>query len=160
MKRNLVGSTYGRCCIKFPRSRMKGERQALPLLVCISMILDIQEYKESILQVNFFSHWLKVLHLENLLFILNQDPPNRNNNSSQYFHVSNCMQHQCLVQKLDYKLKNTTFGMEHSYFNLMLYLFQEDCKQPEGYKVGLLNIHMIQDKTIQRTISHSFTHNS
>jgi len=27
----------------------------------------------------------------------------------------------------------------------MLYLFQEDCKQPEGYKVGLLNIHMIQD---------------
>jgi hypothetical protein len=45
--------------------------------------------------------------------------------------------------------------MEHSYFNLMLYLFQEDCKQPEGYKVGLLNIHMIQDKTIQRTISHS-----
>jgi hypothetical protein len=30
--------------------------------------------------------------------------------------------------------------MEHSYFNLMLYLFQEDCKQPEGYKVGLLNI--------------------
>jgi hypothetical protein len=47
--------------------------------------------------------------------------------------------------------------MEHSYFNLMLYLFQEDCKQPEGYKVGLLNIHMIQDKTIQR-LSH--THNS
>ena len=43
--------------------------------------------------------------------------------------------------------------MEHSYFNLMLYLFQEDCKQPEGYKVGLLNIHMIQDKTIQQTIS-------
>ena len=41
--------------------------------------------------------------------------------------------------------------MEHSYFNLMLYLFQEDCKQPEGYKVGLLNIHMIQDKTIQQT---------
>jgi hypothetical protein len=37
--------------------------------------------------------------------------------------------------------------MEHSYFNLMLYLFQEDCKQPEGYKVDLLNIHMIQDNT-------------
>ena len=50
------------------------------------------------------------------------------------------MQHYCLVQRLDYKLKNTTFGMEHSYFNLMLYLFQEDCKQPDGYKVGLLNI--------------------
>ena len=50
--------------------------------------------------------------------------------------------------------------MEHSYFNLMLYLFLEDCKQPEGYKVGLLSIHMIQDKTIQQTISHSFTHNS
>jgi hypothetical protein len=32
--------------------------------------------------------------------------------------------------------------------------------RPEGYKVGLLNIHMIQDKTIQQTISHSFTHNS
>ena len=51
-------------------------------------------------------------------------------------------------------------GMEHSYFDLMLYLFQEDYKQPEGYKVGLLNIHMIQDKTIQQTISHSFSHNS
>ena len=50
--------------------------------------------------------------------------------------------------------------MEHSYFDLMLYLFQEDWKQPEGYKVGLLNIHMIQDKTLQQTISHSFTHNS
>ena len=50
--------------------------------------------------------------------------------------------------------------MEHSYFDLMLYSFQEDCKQPEGYKVGLLNIHMIQDKTIQQIISHSFTHNS
>jgi hypothetical protein len=48
--------------------------------------------------------------------------------------------------------------MEHSYFNLMLYLFQEDCTQPDGYKVGLLSIHMIQDKTIQQTISHSFTH--
>ena len=46
--------------------------------------------------------------------------------------------------------------MEHSYFNLMLYLFQEDCKQPEGYKVGLLNIHMIQDKTIQyNRLSHT-----
>ena len=29
----------------------------------------------------------------------------------------------------------------------MLYLFQDDCKQPEGYKVDLLNIHMIQDNT-------------
>jgi hypothetical protein len=45
--------------------------------------------------------------------------------------------------------------MEHSYLNLMLYLLQEDCKQPKGYTVGLLNIHMIQDKTIQQTISHS-----
>ena len=26
MNRNLVGSTYGRLCIKFPQSRMKGER--------------------------------------------------------------------------------------------------------------------------------------
>ena len=43
----------------------------------------------------------------------------------------------------------------HSYFNLMFYLFQEDCKQPEDYKVGLLNIHMIQDKTIQQTIIFS-----
>jgi hypothetical protein len=32
MKRNLVGSTYGRFCIKLPRSRMKGERQAQFLL--------------------------------------------------------------------------------------------------------------------------------
>jgi hypothetical protein len=30
-------------------------------------------------------------------------------------------------------------------FNLMLYLFIEDWKQPEGYKVGLRNIHMIQN---------------
>jgi hypothetical protein len=46
--------------------------------------------------------------------------------------------------------------MEHSYFNLMLYLFQEDCKQPEGYKVGLLNIHMIQNKTRQyNCLSHT-----
>ena len=46
--------------------------------------------------------------------------------------------------------------MEHSYFDLMLYSFQEDCKQPEGYKVGLLNIHMIQDKTIQyNRLSHT-----
>jgi hypothetical protein len=45
--------------------------------------------------------------------------------------------------------------LQHSYFNLMLY-----CKQADGYKVGLLSIHMIQDKTIQQTISHSFTHNS
>jgi hypothetical protein len=26
----------------------------------------------------------------------------------------------------------------------MLFLFQEDCKQPEGYTVDLLNIRMIQ----------------
>ena len=46
--------------------------------------------------------------------------------------------------------------MEHSYFNLMLYLFQEDCKQPEGYKVDLLNIHMIQDNTTDYlTLIHS-----
>ena len=29
MNRNLVGSTYGRFCIKFPQSRMKGERHRL-----------------------------------------------------------------------------------------------------------------------------------
>jgi hypothetical protein len=28
MNRNLVGSTYGRFCIKFPQSRMKGERHS------------------------------------------------------------------------------------------------------------------------------------
>jgi hypothetical protein len=28
----LVGSTYGRCCIKFPQSRMKGERHWLSQL--------------------------------------------------------------------------------------------------------------------------------
>jgi hypothetical protein len=46
-------------------------------------------------------------------------------------------------------------------FNLMLYLFIEDWKQPEGYTVGLRNIHMIQniiyktrqDKTRQQTHS-------
>ena len=48
----------------------------------------------------------------------------------------------------------------------MLYLFQENCKQPEGYTVDILNIRMIQtlytsqDKAIQQTISHSLTHNS
>ena len=34
-------------------------------------------------------------------------------------------------------------------FNLMLYVFIEDYKQPEGYRVGLLNIHMIQNIYIQ-----------
>jgi hypothetical protein len=29
MNRNLVGSTYGRFCIKFPQSRMKDERYRL-----------------------------------------------------------------------------------------------------------------------------------
>ena len=29
MNRNLVGSTYGRFCVKFPQSRMKGERHRL-----------------------------------------------------------------------------------------------------------------------------------
>ena len=29
MNRNLVGNTYGRVCIKFPQSRMKGERHRL-----------------------------------------------------------------------------------------------------------------------------------
>jgi hypothetical protein len=29
MNRNLVGSTYGRLCIKFPQNRMKGERHRL-----------------------------------------------------------------------------------------------------------------------------------
>jgi hypothetical protein len=29
MSRNLVGSTYGRFCIKFPQIRMKGERRSL-----------------------------------------------------------------------------------------------------------------------------------
>jgi hypothetical protein len=29
MNRNLVGSTYGKLCIKFPQSRMKGERHRL-----------------------------------------------------------------------------------------------------------------------------------
>ena len=29
MNRNLVGSTYGRFCIKFPQNRMKGERHRL-----------------------------------------------------------------------------------------------------------------------------------
>ena len=29
MNQNLVGSTYGRFCIKFPQSRIKGERHVL-----------------------------------------------------------------------------------------------------------------------------------
>jgi hypothetical protein len=42
MNRKMVGSTYGRFCIKFPQRRMKGERhrlsaqaQATEPLVCI-----------------------------------------------------------------------------------------------------------------------------
>jgi hypothetical protein len=31
MNQNLVGCTYGRFCIKFPQSRMKGERHRLRL---------------------------------------------------------------------------------------------------------------------------------
>ena len=63
-------------------------------------------------------------------------------------------------------LRFTASNKSTSTFNLMLYLFQEDCKQPEGYTVDLLSIRMIQtlytsqDKAIQQTISHSFTHNS
>jgi hypothetical protein len=33
MNRNLVGSTYGRFCIKFPQSRMKGERHRASSLI-------------------------------------------------------------------------------------------------------------------------------
>jgi hypothetical protein len=42
--------------------------------------------------------------------------------------------------------------MEHSYFNLMLYLFQEDCKQPERYKVGPLNIEDFPDAKLLTSV--------
>ena len=29
MKKNLVGSTYGKFCIRFPQNRMKGEQQSV-----------------------------------------------------------------------------------------------------------------------------------
>jgi hypothetical protein len=35
MNRNLVGSTYGRFYIKFPQSRMKGERYRLSSLLSL-----------------------------------------------------------------------------------------------------------------------------
>ena len=39
MNRYLVGSTYGRLCIKFPQSRMKGERHRLTeLLVQLELV--------------------------------------------------------------------------------------------------------------------------
>jgi hypothetical protein len=41
MNRNLVGSTYGRFCIKFPQSRMKGERHRLsPLSLLFKLSPD------------------------------------------------------------------------------------------------------------------------
>jgi hypothetical protein len=38
---NLVGSTYGRFCIKFPQNRMKGERHrpTEPLVICLYFVL-------------------------------------------------------------------------------------------------------------------------
>jgi hypothetical protein len=41
MNRNLVGSTYGRFCIEFPQSRMKGERHRLRLsLWFIAIVIE------------------------------------------------------------------------------------------------------------------------
>jgi hypothetical protein len=58
MNRSLVGSTYGRFCIKFPQSTMKGERHRLsPLsLYCSSfsfgrcVLLDIKYLERQIRQ--------------------------------------------------------------------------------------------------------------
>jgi hypothetical protein len=51
MNRNLVGSTYGRFCIKFPQSRMKDERHRTePLvykLITTTMYFKGQTYKEN-----------------------------------------------------------------------------------------------------------------
>ena len=45
-----------------------------------------------------------------------------------------------------------------SLFNLMLYLFQEDWKQSEGYKVGLLNYELsIKLKKLICTIFYTYT---
>jgi hypothetical protein len=55
MNRNLVGSTYGRFCIKFPQSRMKGwATQAQPTepLVCVKQ----QQQTRSHLRIYLTSH--------------------------------------------------------------------------------------------------------
>ena len=41
MNQNLVGSTYGRFCIKFPQSTMKGERHRLSPLSLYFLFADI-----------------------------------------------------------------------------------------------------------------------
>jgi hypothetical protein len=47
MNRNLVGSTYGRFCIKLPESRMKGERhkREIPIvkmkIICLLFGVDV-----------------------------------------------------------------------------------------------------------------------
>ena len=38
MNRNLVGSTYGRFCIKIPQNRMKGERHRLSGLTLVKKL--------------------------------------------------------------------------------------------------------------------------
>ena len=44
MNRNLVGSTYGRFCIKFPQNRMKGEWHRLsPLNSSLFFLSEIQD---------------------------------------------------------------------------------------------------------------------
>ena len=49
MNRNLLGSCYGRFCIKFPQSRMKGERQneELTLFLNINILFQLLEIQQN-----------------------------------------------------------------------------------------------------------------
>ena len=65
MNRNLVGSIYmymyGRFCIKFPQSRMKGERLSLQLCTVLILLFDRHRYTVPIL-VQLSSYVRSVLY--------------------------------------------------------------------------------------------------
>jgi hypothetical protein len=49
MNRYLVGSTYGRFCIKFPQSRMKGERHWASSLIFLLLIKSLYNWKKLVI---------------------------------------------------------------------------------------------------------------
>ena len=67
MNRNLVGSTYGRFCIKFPQSRMKGERQAQPTepLVLVSKWIATVSSEGVVIDQTNISYFAVIHHIKN-----------------------------------------------------------------------------------------------
>ena len=66
MNRNLVGSIYGRFCIKFPQSRMKGERQRLsPLSLQFDkfmVVLNFIRIKMTYYNIQFCTYLISIYH--------------------------------------------------------------------------------------------------